>query len=89
MTGRTMAQVADAAGVSRQALYKVFKEPYPRMEKVISEAIGVAPQTLFPERYDADGLPNRMMGRPRKSTAKTTKNNTARKARNVQKREAA
>lgn len=89
MQGRTMAQVAAAAGVDRRTLYTVFQKPYPRMEKVVADALGLMPQELFPERYDADGLPNRMRGRPRKSTAKTTKNNTARKPRNVQKREAA
>ncbi|MFA5633520.1 MAG: helix-turn-helix domain-containing protein [Porticoccaceae bacterium] len=84
MQGLTMAQVAAAVGVDRRTLYQVFRKPYPRMEKVVAEALGMTPQVLFPERYDADGLPNRMMGRPQKSITKTVKNNTGRKGRNVQ-----
>lgn len=64
-----MAQVAEAAGVDRRTLYSAFLRPYPRMEHVIATAIGLRPQELFPERYDADGLPNRRMGRPAKKSA--------------------
>ena len=89
MQGLTMAKVAAAAGVDRRTLYQVFQKPYPRMEKIVAEALGMTPQVLFPERYDADGLPNRMMGRPKKSATKTVKNNTGRKARNVHEKKAA
>lgn len=67
-----MAQVAAEAGVVRTVLYSAFIKPYPRMEKIIAEAIGLTPQVLFPDRYDSDGLPNRRMGRPRKSETKHT-----------------
>mgnify|MGYP001806356833 CR=1 FL=1 len=92
MQGRSMAQVAHAAGVNRQAFYSVFHKPYPRMEKVIAEAIGLTPQALFPERYDADGLPNRRMGRPPRSGIKSVKSDSKdtakRPGRNVQRAEA-
>lgn len=87
--GRSLAAVAREAGVKKQTLYRAFDIPYPRMEKVIADAVGLTPQILFPERYDADGLPNRRMGRPKKSAAKKTENSTRAKSRNVGKQRAA
>ena len=74
--GRSLAQVAAQAGVRRTTLYQTFLRPYPRMEKIIADAVDMTPQQLFPERYDADGLPNRVKGRPKKSTSKRVKRNT-------------
>lgn len=70
LQGRSMAQVAADAGVDRRTLYATFTKPYPRMERVIADALKLNPQQLFPERYDTDGLPNRPRGRPAKSTVK-------------------
>ncbi|WP_322521191.1 helix-turn-helix domain-containing protein [Guyparkeria halophila] len=75
MQGRSMAAVADEAGVNRQTLYQAFQRTYPRMEKVIADAVGVEPAVLWPERYDEHGLPLYRMGRPKRSRLKkgTTK----------------
>ena len=91
LQGRSMAQVAAEAGVRRQTLYQTFLLPYPRMEKIIADAVDLTPQVLFPERYDADGLPNRGKGRRCLSTTKKakTKNNTPPADRNVDHKEAA
>lgn len=64
LQGRTMSKVAYAGGVSRACIYKAFTLPYPRMEKLIADAVEVPVHELFAERYDADGLPNRRRGRP-------------------------
>lgn len=72
LQGRSLAQVAADAGVARSTLYQTFLKTYPRMEKVIADAVGLAPADLWPERYDADGLPHYRMGRPKKSTSKNT-----------------
>lgn len=71
LQGRSLAHYAREAGVTRTCLYRAFIQPYPRMEKIVADAVGLTPQILFPERYDADGLPNRPMGRPKKSIHKT------------------
>ena len=63
--GSSMARVAADAGMQRQTLYQVFFRPYPKMEKLIADAVGLTPQELFVERYDEDGLPNRRKTRPR------------------------
>lgn len=89
LMGRSLAQVADEAGVSRQCLYQVFNRTYPRMEKVVADALGIAPMELWPERYDADGLPIYRMGRPKKSASKQIQNNTRSKGRNINARKVA
>lgn len=89
LQGRSLASVARKAGVRRQTLYQVFLKPYPRMEKVLADALAMTPQHLFPERYDADGLPVRRMGRPRKVSCHGSKHTTQTTRRNVKKREAA
>lgn len=89
LQGESLASVARKSGVTKQQTQKAMSAPYPRMEKVIADALGLKPQHLFPDRYDADGLPNRRMGRPKKSTTKTPKNNTDTSNRNVHARRVA
>lgn len=91
LQGRSLADVAREAGVTRQALYHSLRIPYPRMEKALADALGLTPAQLFPERYDADGIPNRQRGRRRKSATKAThKQHTApTKARNTRTSEVA
>ena len=46
---------------------------YPRIEKIIAEAIGMTPQALFPNRYTSDGKPiGRNYPRDRRLTRKKT-----------------
>lgn len=63
---QTLASIARTAGVSRQAIWQALVKPYPRAEKIIAQYLHMEPQTLFPERYDAQGQPNRKRGRPTK-----------------------
>jgi lambda repressor-like predicted transcriptional regulator len=65
LQGRSLAQVAHEAGVTRQCIYHAGQMTYPRMEKIIARALGMEPKDLFPERYDqATGLPFYRKGRP-------------------------
>ncbi|KAB7624357.1 helix-turn-helix domain-containing protein [Alkalilimnicola sp. S0819] len=90
LQGRSMAQVAADAGVKRQCLYSTFLKSYPRMEKVIADAVGLTPAELWPERYDAVGLPcYRTGGSRKKPVTKQAKNNTGSTPRNVRKGRAA
>lgn len=91
LRGQTLASIARQASpsVTKQQTQKAMSSPYPRMEKLIANALGLKPQELFPERYDAYGLPNRRMGRPKKFPSATPENNTYTRARNVQDGEAA
>jgi Ner family transcriptional regulator len=85
LMGKSMAYYAKQAGVTRGCLYAAFKKPYPRMEQVIADAVGLTPQILFPERYNADGLPVQRRGRPYKYNHDDTE---AKNKRNVKKAEA-
>jgi len=48
---------------SKSALTGVLRNPWPKAESLIAEAIGVAPQEIWPSRYNTDGTPNRVRGR--------------------------
>lgn len=78
LLGLSLAKVAKGHGVRRQTLNAALHKTYPRMEKVLADALEVAPKDLFPERYDADGLPLYRYGRPKKSTDKDTEKRAGR-----------
>jgi Ner family transcriptional regulator len=69
----TLSTVANNDGVSKQCVYQAFDHPYPRMEKLIAEALGLEPRDLWPDRYDEHGLPINRMGRPAKVSLKESR----------------
>ena len=68
LAGRTMADISRAAGYARTAANVALLRQWPAVEAQIASAIGVLPQTIWPSRYDADGLPIKRVTR-RESTA--------------------
>lgn len=72
LQGKTLAGIAEKHGKTRSAIYNAFTKPYPRMEKLIADELGMLVCDLFPERY-TDGFPNRVMGRPKGSPNKSKK----------------
>ncbi|MFA5496267.1 MAG: helix-turn-helix domain-containing protein [Porticoccaceae bacterium] len=56
----SIAQVARDAGIRSQTLASVKRNPYPKMEKILADRLGVGVTELFPDRYTEDGLPRRM-----------------------------
>jgi Ner family transcriptional regulator len=48
--GQSLAGLSVAAG-------KALKQPWPALEHLVAQAIGVAPQVIWPSRYDGDGNP--------------------------------
>lgn len=75
----------------RSSLTLALRKPYPKAERIIAETLGVLPQTIWPSRYDAAGVPNRPRGRPiRPTNVKLVGNATAdRDQRDMQDAEAA
>jgi Ner family transcriptional regulator len=67
LKGYTLGSLARELGVARGVPGNALRGPYPRMERAIATALGLQPQQIWPERYDASGQPNRRMGRPRKN----------------------
>lgn len=73
LRGTNMAQVGQECGLSRQAVYRVFSINYPKMQKIIADALDLEPQQLWPERYERDGAPKRGDKRGRKPSVVTGK----------------
>lgn len=48
----------------RGSITLALRKPYPKAERIIAETLGVTPQTIWPSRYDENGVPNRPRGRP-------------------------
>lgn len=55
--GTSLAALSVANGYHPTAAGKALKRRWPAIEQLIAEAIGVAPQTLWPSRYNAEGKP--------------------------------
>jgi Ner family transcriptional regulator len=76
--GTSLAKLARELRVSGPALKNVKRTAYPRMERAIAKALALDVETLWPERWNADGTPTRM--RPKRLEtlpARTAKNNPA------------
>ncbi len=57
--GWSLRRLSQAHGYHPDALKHALHRPYPKAEGMIADAIGVAPQTVWPTRYTTDGKPNR------------------------------
>ena len=52
LRGLTLAALARMHGVPRQSMYAALKDTkYPRLERIIAEAVGLSPQAIWPDRY--------------------------------------
>lgn len=63
--GMTLTSLAASLGVTHKAMVNAKYGPYPRMERGIAKALGMTPQQIWPERWNADGTPARQ--RPNRS----------------------
>jgi Ner family transcriptional regulator len=59
MRGVTMTGLCRSWGYSESCIRQTLKRPSPRIEQLIAEFLGVKPQFLWPDRYDAKGKPVR------------------------------
>jgi Ner family transcriptional regulator len=55
--GQSLAGLSVANGYHPTAAGKALKQPWPALEHLVAQAIGVAPQVIWPSRYDGDGNP--------------------------------
>jgi Ner family transcriptional regulator len=53
--GTNAAELAKAANMSRFTLYGGMERPSPKVHDLISEALGIPRQTIWPQFYDANG----------------------------------
>jgi Ner family transcriptional regulator len=62
--GLSLAGLSVSQGYHPTAAGKALKRPWPAMEKLIADALGMAPQSIWPQRYNADGAPRTRRSRP-------------------------
>lgn len=66
--GQSFTRLAEELGVSHNAVGNAKYGPYPRIERAIAKALDMAPQQIWPERWNADGTPCRR--RPNRSESR-------------------
>lgn len=49
--GLSMTKLSLAAGLSEGTLRNVFRVNYPKAQKIIADAIGISPESIWPSRY--------------------------------------
>jgi Ner family transcriptional regulator len=57
--GTTLEALSLAHGYSRSAVRMALLRPSPAVQAIVARFLGVAPQELWPSRYEADGSPRR------------------------------
>ncbi len=55
--GRTLAGLSVAHGYHPTAAGKALKQPWPALEALIAQELGIPPHAIWPSRYDPDGAP--------------------------------
>jgi len=61
MRGSSMAELSRQYGYGVSAVRQVLRRPWPAVERIVAETIGVTPQEIWPDRYGEDGMPNRLL----------------------------
>lgn len=76
--GTSLAKLARELRVSGPAIKNVKRTAYPRMERAIAGALDLQVEVLWPERWNADGTPQRLRPkRPEAIAADMQKHNPA------------
>ena len=60
--GWSLRQLSLHHGYAPSLLAHALRRPYPRAERIIAEAIGTRPETIWPSRYDLETRPLRGVG---------------------------
>ncbi len=67
--GWTLRRLSHHHGYSANSCSWTLHKPWPKVERIIADVIGLPPQAIWPSRYDDQGLPNRKVGRPKSIAA--------------------
>lgn len=51
LRGQTMGGLARKHGLFRTTVVSALHKPYPRMERIIANVLGLKPEDIWPERY--------------------------------------
>jgi Ner family transcriptional regulator len=55
--GHSLAGLSVTNGYHPTAAGKALKQPWPAMERIVADALGVSPPVIWPSRYDSEGRP--------------------------------
>lgn len=61
MRGSSMAELSRQHGYGISAVRQVLRHPWPAIERLVADHLGVPPQEIWPDRYGEDGMPNRLL----------------------------
>ena len=61
--GQSLAGLSVANGYHPTAAGKALKQPWPALELLVAQAIGLTPQVIWPSRYERGTAPYRARGR--------------------------
>lgn len=55
--GHSLAGLSVANGYHPTAAGKALKQPWPAVERILADALGLPPQAIWPSRYNGEGEP--------------------------------
>lgn len=86
--GTSIRRLSRTNNYAGDGLKMALRRPWPKAEAIIASAIGLAPQQVWPSRYDLDGRPK--SGRGERGLGRyKAKHTSAPRTRNVEAQEAA
>lgn len=56
-TGTSLQRISREHNLCNAAVGQALYRPYPKSERIIAEHLGIAPQVIWPSRYNPDGTP--------------------------------
>ena len=70
LRGLSLRKLARLRGYAPGSATRAIQSPWPKMERIIADALGITPQEIWPSRYHADGTPKKGRGicKPKNST---------------------
>jgi len=74
LKGLSLRRLSRMSGYATTSGQVVIRIPWPKMERMVADAIGATPQEIWPSRYNADGTPKSGLHKGKRSTAARERN---------------
>lgn len=74
LQGLSLRRLARLNGYAPGSATLVMRVAWPKIERLVARAIGVAPHEIWPSRYDSDGTPKSGLHSRKRSTAARERN---------------
>jgi len=74
LKGLSLRRLARLNGYAQGSATLVMRVAWPKMERLVAGAIGVAPQEIWPSRYNDDGTPKSGLHKGKRSTPARERN---------------